>query len=659
MVLYIRKIAVSDCQNVKFALNIWLIRDKDKQRQVCRLTQHRAKILFALAGFIFFLTGAGLKATASITSHVPSPKPQTLAALSNGQDMSGELKPLPVPSSVLSDKDSQLYKKIFDLQENGNWDAADRLISDLSDDVLMGHVLYQRYMHPTAYTSTYPELQAWLKKYRDHPGADKIYKIASRRHIKDYKGPLKPQLGLGTYGGYDMYGNNRAKPIPPQGYNASQRAHVRKVVRQIESDLSKGRPTAAWNKLNTEFNRDVLSDGDFDRLRAEIAQSLFYHGKVDEAMAHAKAAFKRTGERAPLAGWIAGLVSWQRNQPSKAAVYFESVADTEYASPWTVSAGAYWAYRAHEKSRNRSGAKKYLKTAAEFPYTFYGVLAHSALGRKNFVYNWDMDAFLAGHFKTLEKNDIGRRAIALLKVGNRDLAEAELKQISVDQDSDLRKAVVSLAHHWNMPALSLQLAGALKNDDGSLMDPSLYPSMPWAPKGGFEIDRALVKAFVRQESRFDPKAISHSGAVGLMQLMPTTASYVAGENPGAFKTKQGKQRLAKPEYNLSLGQQYISTLLRDQRISGNLFKLMVSYNAGPNRMARWTEELDHKNDPLFFIEAIPAPETRAFVERVMTNYWIYRIRMGQQLPTLASVVDGGWPIYVAQDAPSRLQVASN
>lgn len=622
------------------------------------MTQHRAKILFALAGFAFFLLGAGLKATASITSHVPSPKPQTLAALSAGKDAAGKLKPLPVPSSILSDKDAKTYQKIFAAQEKGLWDKADALIDGLSSDVLLGHVLYQRYMHPTAYTSEYPELQAWLKKYRDHPGADDIYKMASRRHIKDYKGPLKPKTGYGTVGNFDVYGDRQAKPLPSSNYSSQQSAHVRKLVRMIQKDLTHGRPTSAWTKLDTEFNKDVLSAGDFDRLRAEIAQSFFYHGKTDLALSHAREAFKRTGQQAPLAGWVAGLVSWQNGDPSRAAVYFESVADSVYASPWTVSAGAYWAYRAHTQSRNRFSAKKYLKAAADFPYTFYGILAHNALGRKNFVYSWDAEEFLEVHFKTLQKEDAGRRAIALLKIGKRELAETELKQISVGQDSDLRKAVVALAHHWNMPSLSLRLAGALKNDDGSLMDPALYPSMPWVPMDGYQIDRALIKAFVRQESRFNPKAISHSGAVGLMQLMPTTASYIAGENLGVFKTKQGQQRLAKPEYNLSLGQKYIASLLRDQRIGGDLFKLMISYNAGPNRMARWAKEIDYKDDPLFFIEAIPSPETRAFVERVMTNYWIYRIRMGQGLPSLSAVTSDAWPTYVAQDVTERLQVAS-
>ncbi len=612
------------------------------------MIQHRAKILFAIAGFLVFLLGAGLKATASITSHVPSPKPHVFQE----QDQAGPLKPLNVPSEFLSKEDTKLYQKIFAVQESGQWDQADKLIGRLSDDVLMGYVLYQRYMHPDAYTSTYPELQAWLKKYRDHPGADDIYKIASRRHMKDYKGPLKPQTGLKTIGGLDIHGNSRAKPLPAQGYSKSQSAHAYKLSRQIQSDLAKGRPTSAWERLNTDFNKKVITDGDFDRLRSEIAQSYFYHGKADEAMIHAREAFKRTGDKAPLAGWIAGLISWQNNDPGRAAVYFESVADTVYASPWTVSAGAYWAYRAHKQSRNRYAAKKYLKVAADYPYTFYGILAHRALDRKNYIYSWDAEEFLVDHFNTLEKDDAGRRAIALLKVGKRDMAEAELKQIYIQQDSDLRKAVVSLAHHWNMPSLSLQLAGALKNDDGSLMDPSLYPSMPWSPKDGFKIDRALIKAFVRQESRFNPKAISHSGAIGLMQLMPTTAKYIAGKS-------LSKSTLKTPEENLSLGQKYIGSLMRDQRIGGDLFKLMISYNAGPNRMARWASEIGHDDDPLYFIEAIPSPETRAFVERVMTNYWIYRIRMGQDLPSLSDVAQNNWPVYVSQDLPARLQMASN
>ncbi len=63
------------------------------------------------------------------------------------------------------------------------------------------------------------------------------------------------------------------------------------------------------------------------------------------------------------------------------------------------------------------------------------------------------------------------------------------------------------------------------------------------------------------------------------------------------------------------------------------------------------------NDPLLFIESLPSLESRLFVERIMTNLWIYRLRLGQPTPTLTALASGRWPTYEALDQPAR-QIAS-
>ena len=67
--------------------------------------------------------------------------------------------------SILNDQDVSRYQRIFDLQEGGDWKAADKVIAKLEDRILMGHLLYQRYMHPTKYRSKFKELSSWMKKY--------------------------------------------------------------------------------------------------------------------------------------------------------------------------------------------------------------------------------------------------------------------------------------------------------------------------------------------------------------------------------------------------------------------------------------------------------------------------------------------------------------
>ena len=93
---------------------------------------------------------------------------------------------VPQPLSV---EDEGRYGRIFLHQEAGEWKEAARLIEQLSNRILMGHVLYQRYMHPTKYRSEYKELRDWMALYADHPGAQKVYSLALKRRPKNYKYP--------------------------------------------------------------------------------------------------------------------------------------------------------------------------------------------------------------------------------------------------------------------------------------------------------------------------------------------------------------------------------------------------------------------------------------------------------------------------------------
>ncbi len=85
----------------------------------------------------------------------------------------------------LSVADARRYRKAFALQTEGDWTAADKLIEQLDERLLLGHVLAERYLHPTGYKSGYRELVAWLNQYGDHPDAERIYKLALKRKPKN------------------------------------------------------------------------------------------------------------------------------------------------------------------------------------------------------------------------------------------------------------------------------------------------------------------------------------------------------------------------------------------------------------------------------------------------------------------------------------------
>ena len=172
-----------------------------------------------------------------------------------------------------------------------------------------------------------------------------------------------------------------------------------------------------------------------------------------------------------------------------------------------------------------------------------------------------------------------------------------------------------------------------------------YPAPQWVPTDGWKADKALVFSFVKQESCFNARAESAVGALGLMQIMPDTGRELAQKMDYPWSLK----RLKEPEYNLSLGQNYLLNLLDNAEVNYNLIFLAVAYNAGPGNLAKWKKRMNYQNDPLLFIESIPSKETRSFVERILVNYWVYRSLMGQSMQSLDDVAGGLWPIYRARD----------
>jgi soluble lytic murein transglycosylase-like protein len=93
-------------------------------------------------------------------------------------------------------------------------------------------------------------------------------------------------------------------------------------------------------------------------------------------------------------------------------------------------------------------------------------------------------------------------------------------------------------------------------------------------------------------------------------------------------------------------------LLGNASVQGDLFRLVAAWNGGPGNLSKWWRKDRHKGDPMLFIESIPLRETRIFIERVIANYWIYRMRFGLSTPTLDAVAAGEWPRYPHFEAPT-------
>ncbi|MDE2229018.1 MAG: lytic transglycosylase domain-containing protein [Alphaproteobacteria bacterium] len=348
--------------------------------------------------------------------------------------------------------------------------------------------------------------------------------------------------------------------------------------------------------------------------------------------------------------WQAGLAAWRSGHLDEAHKEFSTLAKAPGQSRWTTSAAAFWTARVALRTRRPQEVAYWLGIAAKHPQTFYGLLARRLLGVDTYL-NFNREPFTDLDARLMTGTSAGRRVLADLEVGDNAAAEAELRLMAARGSTNVLQAVVALADRANMPALSLQLAAILARRDGQHHDQALYPTPRWLPRGGFTVDRALLFGVMRQESKFAPQVVSNAGARGLMQLMPATARSMAAQlGKDVTDRRTQHEQLSDPETNLMLAQEYIHTLLKDDHIRGNLFFFALAYNGGPGAVERSKAAMaDTRSDPLLFLETFPVAQSRAFTERVMTNYWIYRMRFDQPTPDLDALAEGEWPIYTAFD----------
>jgi len=591
------------------------------------------------------LLAASLTVAVSVVPALAEPGPRGLPQQIDSQTQVATRTPgnAVVIPEVLSAEDATRYEKIFALQEKARWGPADREIKKLQNPVLMGHVQAQRFLHPCCYRSKYHELRDWLAKYADHPQATRIHKLALKRRPKGAGYPRRPIIASNYVASTSFAAESDAIPMPR--LSSKDRKNARYLRAVFSRNVRRERLTAASKILERNDAERLFGRVGYDEARARLAAGYYRYGRDDEAFRYAAAAAKRSGSYFPLANWTAGLAAWRLGRFADAAAHFEALAVAEGVSDWNVAAAAYWAARAHLVGRNPVQVNRWLETAAQYPRTFYGLLAVSGLGLDK-PFDWSLPETDLDHMAQLVASPYAERALALLQVGQHALAERELANVRHVDDDGVADALLALADAADLPRLSFRIGSSIERRNGRSLVGALYPVPSWEPSEGFIVDRALIFAVMRQESQFNIKAKSRSGARGLMQLMPATASFIGRDRS---LHRRARNKLYEPELNISLGQRYLKHLLENEVVQGNLFLAAAAYNAGPGNLAKWQQRIDYRDDALLFIESIPSRETRVYIERVFTNLWIYRMRLGQPTPTLDAIAAGKWPVYVPLD----------
>jgi soluble lytic murein transglycosylase-like protein len=436
--------------------------------------------------------------------------------------------------------------------------------------------------------------------------------------------------------------------------NAADRKDYDRLIDKLDHALRKGTQADFRKLLTADRSRQLLSAVEYDRQSGRLAQGYYAVGDDDQAVVWGERASKRSGKYFPEIHWTTGLAYWRQGKLEQAAFHFEQVAKSDYASRWLQSAGAFWAGRAHVRMRHHRDFTRLMELAGQSPRTFYGLLARRLLNQDP-DFDWSPPPLDKAALAELAEAPGGKRAVLLLQIGFEERAERELRILVPKASHGLTEAMLALAERSRMPSLAMRLGNMLVRNGAPIGDTIAYPAPQLTPSSGELADRELVLALVRQESGFNPQARSPAGARGLMQIMPDTAAFIARDGKLSADTRN---RLYDPEVNLMLGQRYIDILMKDNSVGGDLFRMVVAWNAGPGNLGKWMKSVKHQDDPLLFIESVPAPETRNFVERVLTNYWVYRQRFNQPVNSLDSVASGKWPVYVA-DKSDKVEVAQD
>jgi len=396
---------------------------------------------------------------------------------------------------------------------------------------------------------------------------------------------------------------------------------------RILEQLRQTAPTSSW------LEQALLSAGNIYLLRRDYDRAIDSYRELQQRFPN--------GGRASYAHWKATWLSLRQGRRADAVKGFEDQIGL-YPSSGEVPAALYWRARLAEEDGEPAKAQAYYQKLSErFRNYYYGALAREQLKKLKS----DSDPV---HYALLDRVppiDASAKVTADavptddLRVQKAQLLEnGGLLEFSV---RELRAAAEESKGNWLAPETAHVYADAGRYDMAievlkravpnyfavdlpSLPRPyweALFPKAYWMDLKKFAssnaLDPYLVAALIRQESEFNPSAVSRANAVGLMQLLPKVGKSVARqEKLKHFSTTQ----LFTPGINLQLGTRYFRGMVDK---FGSFEYALAAYNAGAERVQDWQGQGKFRDAPEF-VESIPFTETREYVQAILRNANVYR-----------------------------------
>jgi soluble lytic murein transglycosylase len=401
---------------------------------------------------------------------------------------------------------------------------------------------------------------------------------------------------------------------------------------RLEQSRNREAALAAVDRIEREFARSAEAPAAL-LLRAQVLEAMARPADVEATYGRLAARHPDTEEGAT-ALWRMGWTAWFRREHQEAVQRWSRLLTVRGGDRYRDMAG-YWIGRAHAERREAPAAERQFSgLVGSAPRSYYGLLAAARLGAERAIPVRDVArpalSLPADPLEPVRQEPRYVKAEALRSVGLGDMADAEMEDLTRRAAGEPARlfAVSSVYAQDARYHLSLRI---LRRDFVPLAR-SGHPALPrtfWEmfyPLGWRDdlasaatrasLDPLFVAAVVREESSFDPRARSRTGARGLMQLMPDTARPLARARGRSVEDGA----LDEPAVNLEIGSVYMSGLVKefvDPRLA------VAAYNAGPRRVREWWAAR-RSDDIEAWIEHIPFNETRGFVKRVMLSWEEYR-----------------------------------
>jgi soluble lytic murein transglycosylase len=378
--------------------------------------------------------------------------------------------------------------------------------------------------------------------------------------------------------------------------------------------------TDEWWRERRVLARKLLDSGEFQTAYRVVRNSALPANENYQAEFHF------------MAGWIALRYL---NDPATAQRHFAHIDDGS-ANPIVLARANYWRGRAAEAAGDNEQMRADYEAAAQHGTAYYGQLARARLGLERIELRPPRQPDPGRGSR--RSDELVRAADMLYTLGERDVVLSFVTDLAErSTDVDVLVALGELTGRRNDARAMLQI-GKTALARGLALDPYAFPmiGIPQHSPIGPAIDRSVIYSVARTESAFDQGDKSPANAVGLMQVTPEAGRDTA-KRFGV--TYDWERMVSDPVYNTQMGAAELSALL--QEYSGSHIMTFAGYNAGRGRVRQWVKQYGDPRDPnvdaIDWVERIPLAETRNYVQRVMENLQVYRVRFDPGIPLMSKL----------------------